>query len=433
MKTRKLKCILFGVFGSSIAINSFAAAPVFNPPQQQYTYSVGANPIAAAVMDLGNGHPDIVVANESDNTVGVLLGNGDGTFLAQVAYPVGGSPASVALADLGNGHPDIVVANFNDNTVGVLFGNGDGTFQPMVTYSVGVQPSYVVVANLGNGHPDIVVANANSVGVLIGNGDGTFQPEVEYAVSNGPISSMVVSDLGNGQPDILITTLSSIVIIGDPNRNSYTNSLGWLLGNGDGTLQPEFVYKQISGVVVGAPPSFAYSAAVGDLGNNHADIVFGGCPSVGSSNIGVLLNTGNLNFQPEVTYANGFYACQTPLFLADINNDGELDVLAQTEITLGSFIDILLGNGDGTLQTAQLYGIGGRFAAVADLNGDGYPDLVSLNQNNNTVVVQLQVPPVPPAPPGSGNSGGSSGGGGTLDLFGLLFLAGALLKRRWCH
>ena len=51
--------------------------------------------------------------------------------------PVGNGPDGVAVADLGNGHPDIVTANYDDNTVSVLLGNGDGTFQPAQAFAVG--------------------------------------------------------------------------------------------------------------------------------------------------------------------------------------------------------------------------------------------------------------------------------------------------------
>src|SRR5262249_52350162 len=69
-----------------------------------------------------------VTANGNDNTVSVLLGNGNGTFQPQHTFPVGFGPVSVAVADLGNGYPDILTANNSDNTVSVLLGTGNGTF-----------------------------------------------------------------------------------------------------------------------------------------------------------------------------------------------------------------------------------------------------------------------------------------------------------------
>ena len=54
-------------------------------------------------------------------------------------------------------------------------------------------------------------------------------------------------------------------------------------------------------------------------------------------------------------------------------------------------VGVLLGNGDGTFQTAVTYGSGGYWAnsvAVADVNGDGKPDLLVANFCVSTAVVQ---------------------------------------------
>ena len=78
----------------------------------------------------------------------MLLGNGDGTFQTAVTYVSGGyGAASVAVADVnGDGKLDVVVANCSGSSsdcsgsagnVGVLLGNGDGTFQTAVTYRLG--------------------------------------------------------------------------------------------------------------------------------------------------------------------------------------------------------------------------------------------------------------------------------------------------------
>ena len=95
-----------------------------------------------AVGDVnGDGKPDLVVANYGDNSVSVLLGNGDGTFLPRPAYATGSSPFAVAVADVnGDGKPDLVVANYGSNSVSVLLGNGDGTFQPQADLRHGLEP-----------------------------------------------------------------------------------------------------------------------------------------------------------------------------------------------------------------------------------------------------------------------------------------------------
>jgi hypothetical protein len=120
----------------------------FQPVVKYNSGGTGASSVAVADLN-GDGKPDIVVLNawQQEGTVGVLLGKGDGTFHSPVTYDTGqySIPESLAVGDLnGDGYPDIAVANFghsdcdcNDGRVGVLWGNGNGTFQPTVFYPSG--------------------------------------------------------------------------------------------------------------------------------------------------------------------------------------------------------------------------------------------------------------------------------------------------------
>src|ERR1700674_5520145 len=146
--------------------------------------------------------------------------------LPVVTYPSGGTYAySVAVADVNNdGIPDLLVADCGpgnscgggiNGVIGVLLGNGDGTFKPVVTYDAGgYQTSSVVAADVnGDGTLDLVVANSyfsNTIGVLLGNGDGTFQPVVTYGSGGGYPGSVAVADMnGDGKPDIVVANSSS--------------------------------------------------------------------------------------------------------------------------------------------------------------------------------------------------------------------------------
>jgi FG-GAP-like repeat len=131
-----------------------------------------------------------------EGAVGVLLGKGDGTFQTTVSYDSGGQRAtSVAAADVNSDNVlDLVVANCGPigadgcqtgiAVVGVLLGNGDGTFRSAVSYQTGWSGAYsVAVADVnGDRKPDLVVGNIGGssgpdgmVSVLLGNGDGNFQ------------------------------------------------------------------------------------------------------------------------------------------------------------------------------------------------------------------------------------------------------------------
>jgi hypothetical protein len=358
--------------------------PLFLPA---VTYGSGelGNPTSVVIADVnGDGKPDIVVANECADScdfggaVGVLLGNGDGTFQTAVTYLTGVDESSVAVADVnGDGHPDLVVANANG--VDVLLGNGDGTFQTAVAYRSG--GSSVAVADVnGDGHPDLVVAAANGVDVLLGNGDGTFQTAVTYGSGGAGPQSVAVADVSrDGKPDLLVANWGS-------------NSVGVLLNNGDGTFQTAVTY--------GSGGENPYSVAVADVnGDGHPDLVV-----AAANGVDVLLGNGGGTFQTAVPYGSGGYGA-TSVVVADVNGDGKRDLVAANwcmgQCVQGhSGVGVLLGNGDGTFQTAVTYTLSGWDSwsvAVADVNGDGKPDLVVTMGTNiwGVVGVMLHVGDIP--------------------------------------
>src|SRR5206468_994553 len=112
------------------------------------------------------------------------------SFIAHKDFVSGSTPVSVAVGDFNSdGVQDLALANYRDNTVSVLLGNGDGTFQPAALYGVGLNPQSVAAGDFnGDGRTDLAVANvgSNTVSVLLGNGNGTFQPAQNFAVGSQP-------------------------------------------------------------------------------------------------------------------------------------------------------------------------------------------------------------------------------------------------------
>jgi hypothetical protein len=294
-----------------------------------------------------------------------------------VDYLSGGDAAwAVAVADLnGDGKPDLVFTNADSGSVGILLGNGDGTFQPATTLATLGAVGLVVADVNGDGRPDIIVATgggeANGDGaaaILLGNGDGTFQPPVYCDAGADYAYDIAVGDFnGDGKPDLVLTDCSPIT-------GSDCGLFSILLGNGDGTFKPAVTYN--SGGVG------AWSVAVGDLnGDGKADLVIGNlcanasCPK-NAGVVAVLLGTGDGTFQPPVPYSSG----GGTLFVAvaDVNLDGKPDIVV-TNSNGEAAVGVLLGNGDGTFQPVTTYGVKDEFVsglAVADVNGDGKPDVV---------------------------------------------------------
>jgi len=346
----------------------------------------------------GDSKFDSVVANANSNTVGVMLGNGDGHFQPPVIYSSGGRvPESVVVADVnGDGKPDLVAADACGSTtcasgvVGVLLGNGDGTFQAAVSYgSGGIEAVSVAVADVNrDGRLDIVVANEsnNMLGVLLGNGDGTFQPAVAYGSGSQSFTYfLVIADVnGDGKPDLVVADECT----DHPTCNS--GAVGVLVGNGDGTFQAAVIYP--SGGV--GSLSGARSVAVADVnGDGRPDVLVA---NYFSGTVGVLLGNGDGTFQAPVDYNVGFTPVRS-VAIADVNGDGKADLLVGGDVGTVQHGEVgyLLGNGDGNFQPVVTFGSGGNAAisiALADVNGDGQPDLLAANAEHNTVGVLLHSP-----------------------------------------
>ena len=342
----------------------------------------------------------------------VLLGNGDGTFQTAVSYGSGGYyPSSVAVADVnGDGKPDLIVANQcasscsgsspGVGSVGVLLGNGDGTFQTVVTYqTAGYFGKALAVADVnGDGKPDLLVtiqcgtnpcSSDSMVGVLLGNGNGTFQTVVTYSSGGYAAESIAVADVnGDGKPDLLVSNQCA----------SYGNcanggGVGVLLGNGNGTFQTAVSYSSTG---------IADSVAVADVnGDGKPDLLVGNycaptnCPGGTDITVAVLLGNGDGTFKAAVSYGSGGGYGQPSVAVADVNGDGKPDLIVANQCANSSCsgngtLGILLGNGDGTFQSVLTYGSGGSAAysvTVRDVNGDGKPDLLVANGNGTVGVL----------------------------------------------
>src|SRR5208283_1577585 len=255
------------------------------------------------------------------------------------------------------------------------FGGNLAGFQTTVPYQTGVVgANFVVAADVnGDGFPDIVVATNNGVTVMLNNGNGTFAaPSTDvggdYATWAVASESVAVVDVnGDGLPDIVVTNYCAQAAPG-------CYGIAVLLGNGDGTFQAAIGYDT-AGLATGA-------VVVGDVnGDGLPDLVVTNECQVytcAGGSLKLLLNNGNGDgtFQP----ANGLVvAGANSITLADVNNDGHLDVV----VTLTKTVAVQLGNGDGTLQSANTFKTGGLnplWVAVADVNGDNNPDLAVANE-----------------------------------------------------
>jgi VCBS repeat protein/centrosomal CEP192-like protein/ASPM-SPD-2-Hydin domain-containing protein len=216
----------------------------------------------------------------------VFLGNGDGSFQPAVNEPIPFPVQSaIALGDFNrDGKLDLAVTGqFGFGSVlGILLGNGDGTFSAGASYSVGADPIAMIAADFnGDKKLDLAVANfqGQSVSVLLGNGDGTFEPAADYPTF-APYFIAAADLSGGGKIDLAVANL-------DSNGNLSNGSVSVLLGNGDGTFQAETTYPT---------GKLARSVTIGDFNGDHQlDLVVADSLS---QDVTLLLNTGVVSFSP---------------------------------------------------------------------------------------------------------------------------------------
>ena len=372
--------------------------------------SGGVDATSVAIGDVnGDAKPDVVVVNTCadsncpNGSVSVLLGNGDGTFQAAVAYNSGGQNATfVAVGDLnGDGKLDLAVtnqcvtnSNCSNGVVSVLLGKGDGTFNSAVNYgATGTYSNSVAIGDInGDGHPDLTVSNQcnnsnqcsiGSLSVLLGIGDGTFQAAVDYASGGENAAAIALTDInGDGKLDLLVANEV------DSNGNWMDGSVASvLLGNGDGTFQPAVSYG--SGEVEGSFIAFA------DVnGDGKPDVIMANACSDNytctTGAVSVLLGNGDGTLRGGIDYNSNGWASYS-VAIADVNGDGKPDLLlanqcASSGSCANGTASVLLGNGDGTFQPGVSYNSGGQNAfavAAVDVNGDGKLDLLLVNECTN--------------------------------------------------
>ena len=253
-------------------------------------------------------------------------------------------------------------------------------FGAQTPYTTDLGPSGIATGDLnGDGALDLVTANFNdSISVLLGSTvtPGTFGAATNFTASTSP-SSILLADFDHSDTlDVVVTTGTTVSI---------------LVGAGNGAFAPQADYAAGTGASALAAADFDHDGNL-DLAVANS----------GGGDVSILLGNGGGGFAAPVNFATG--AGPSGVVIGDFNRDGFED-LAVSNKTINN-VAILLGDGTGNFGAATTFTTGAgtnpEALATADLNGDGFLDIVTANAATGNVSVLL------------GNGAGSFGGPSTF-------------------
>lgn len=329
--------------------------PIYAPAKTNITtadfankvdFSVGTGCYKSIMGDIdGDGKSDIIVANSTSNSISILRNTSTSgsiantSFAALINVPTLGSPQSIALSDIdSDGKLDIVVSYGTSQSISIFKNNsttGSINLATKVDFSTGTTAAYeIAIGDLdGDGKPDIVGANFSLKRLNI------------------------------------FRNISSAGVI---NSSSFATRIDSSLGNNS----PQ-------------------SVTLGDLdGDGKLDVVCAN--SVSQNTISILRNTstvGSISLAAKVDFATG--TNPRSVGIGDLDGDGKLDIVCANNSTGVNSVSVFRNTATSGSITTTSFAANVAFTAgaapfsvtIGDIDGDGKPDLVTSNNNTNTVSI----------------------------------------------
>jgi hypothetical protein len=341
----------------------------------------------------GDGYQDLAVTNRDNFSVSILIGRGDGVFNDAIEFSTGqikprllvaGKFNSDTTVDLAFTHAEPV--ELRGDIVGILPGNGDGTFGNVIIANVDVIGHFQNATSISEGDfnkdniPDLAVGvdvtgseETDYVSILLNNGDASFSNATPLQLGyEGDKPFYITTDFLDSDDNL------DLIITG-----SGANSVSVHLGNGDGTFITENYYTTAQ---------YPRWITINDFNNDlNLDVVtvnegstLGGTVSIFPGN-----GDGSLIISPTVAVDT----TQPYAGVArDLDLDGDIDLAIAnwglSNVTEG-VLSILHGNGDGTFNLSDSYTIGkaAKVIIAEKFNDDEYPDLAIVQDRSHNVAV----------------------------------------------
>ena len=331
----------------------------------------------------GDGTPDVLITGRAkgSNISNLYLRDGAGNFVLDENTPfVGVWQSSVAFSDIdGDGDLDLLITGFSSTgffngsiPLTKLYTNdGLGNFSEVPeTAFQAVGASAIAFADVdGDGDPDVLIAGAGFTGtgsstkLYLNDGSGNFS-----LVSNTPFAgvrrgSLVFGDLdGDGDQDVLISGTSE----NTPLTHLYFND-----GAGNFSLANDTPFAGLG---------FGENAIADVDGDGDLDILTTGTSSSNAPTASMYINNGSGVFElkPGTPFIGAF---ESAAAFADVDGDGDQDVVISTIEHFPAMLYINDGNGNFTIKENSLKKVGKGTVDFADLDGDGYPELLLTGRN----------------------------------------------------
>jgi hypothetical protein len=404
-------------------ISPISFSPPINSP-------VGSAAVIATGEFTGDGNVDLLARSANDGSVKLFKGAGNGTFgTTGIPVSAGFNVTSMVVADFNHdGNLDVAAANNSGmltvvSQVTILLGKGDGTFTNAGTAFPGANPNALAVGDFNeDGIPDLVSANdlqwsppgtaqpaTYGAGLLLGNGDGTFKP-VRKIFLSAPQTHVAVGDFnGDSAPDIALAGPNVMSASPVPQSLVFA-AFNTRTGGGFGVL------------TAAGFPGRAGGLQARDLNNDHhADLeavqVFARSntsgtiypyPVPGDTTVRMYLYQGSTTNSGSDTFKVG-PAIQVPmtnpagLSAADFDKDGNVDLAVAgkdarptpTANAPGGIVAVIPGRPLVAVNGFPIFRSGPAplSQAIADLNGDGKPDILTGHASGVSALLNTSRPP----------------------------------------